>query len=115
MPKKSKRKYHSLSLPVDFIKDIKEHIKDKPGYTSVTDFAKSAIRQKIYSSDLRFKASNSKVFSGSMEESLIKANSKKSHDEKKIQNLGKIIKRLDQRLEKLEHKIEQLIENNEKK
>ena len=41
-------KYHSLSLPVDFIKEIKEHIKDIPRYRSIADFAKTAMNEKMY-------------------------------------------------------------------
>ena len=40
-------KYQGLSLPVPLIELIKEYVKNNPQYTSVTDFIKTAIRNKL--------------------------------------------------------------------
>lgn len=43
--------YKSLTLPEAFLKEIEKIITDNPelGYTTVTEFAKDAIRQRIES------------------------------------------------------------------
>lgn len=42
-----KIKYQGLSLPLTLLKDIKNHNKKHSEYTSVTDFVKEAIREKL--------------------------------------------------------------------
>lgn len=40
-------KYQSVSLAVPFIEEIKKHIQDKPGYRSIADFVREAVREKM--------------------------------------------------------------------
>jgi hypothetical protein len=40
-------KYQGFALEIPLIDEIKKYIKDKPEYRSVTDFVRSAIREKI--------------------------------------------------------------------
>ena len=48
---KDRCRYQSVSLPVEFIDKIKEHIEDKPQYRSIADFVKlSTINQMNYES-----------------------------------------------------------------
>lgn len=44
-------KYQGLSISVPLIKLIKNYIKQNPQYTSVTDFIKTAIREKLAKGD----------------------------------------------------------------
>lgn len=46
---KRKVKYQGLSLPVDLVDSIKDHVESHGSYTSVTDFIKNAIRNQIES------------------------------------------------------------------
>ena len=45
--KRKEYRYHSLSLPVPFIEQVKDHIKDRPQYRSVADFARDAMKERI--------------------------------------------------------------------
>lgn len=40
-------RYQGFALPIDFIEEIKKHIKNKDEYRSVTDYVKQAIREKM--------------------------------------------------------------------
>ena len=44
---KKEYKYHSLSLPVYFIKQVKNHIKGRPEYKSVAFYAQEAMKEKM--------------------------------------------------------------------
>lgn len=39
--------FQSVSLPVDFVRSIQKHIKDKPNYRSLADFVKIAILEQM--------------------------------------------------------------------
>jgi len=45
---KPRVKHQGVSLPVPFIKEIKEHIKHRPAYRSIADYTREAIREKMY-------------------------------------------------------------------
>jgi Arc/MetJ-type ribon-helix-helix transcriptional regulator len=47
--KKEKVKWQGISLPVPFINDIKEYIKDKKEYSNVPEFVRDAVREKMAS------------------------------------------------------------------
>ena len=47
MNKRSDYKYHSLSIPIPIIEDVKEFIQDKPEFSSVAEFAKFAMKEKM--------------------------------------------------------------------
>lgn len=44
---KNEYKYHSLSVPVPIIEKVKKFIQDKPEYSSVAEFAKFAMKDKM--------------------------------------------------------------------
>lgn len=44
---KDRGKYQSISLSVDFIEEVKQHILKDNKYKSVADFTREAIREKI--------------------------------------------------------------------
>ena len=50
---KPRVKYHSISLPVPFIEEIKKHILEKPEYRSIADFAREALREKMHNNSLK--------------------------------------------------------------
>jgi Arc/MetJ-type ribon-helix-helix transcriptional regulator len=55
---KDRPPYQSVSLPVPFVKEIKDFIKDKPQYRSIADFVKDSIREKMDYENFSKKPSN---------------------------------------------------------
>ena len=45
--------YHGISIPVPLIELIKDHIKDKQEYRSISSFMQEAIREKMDPSTIR--------------------------------------------------------------
>ena len=44
---KPKAKYQGISLPEEFIDELKKHVMGNPRYKSVADFAREALREKM--------------------------------------------------------------------
>ncbi len=40
-------KYHGISIPVPLVEMVKDNIRDKPEYRSVSSFVQEAIREKM--------------------------------------------------------------------
>ena len=47
MNKRRDYKYHSLSIPIPIIEEVKEFIQEKPEFSSVAEFAKFAMKEKM--------------------------------------------------------------------
>ena len=44
---KARGKYQSVSLSVDFVKEIKNHIIDNPKYKSIADYVRESVRERM--------------------------------------------------------------------
>jgi len=44
---KERGRYQSISLSVDFIKEVKKHIINNPKYRSIAEYTRDALREKM--------------------------------------------------------------------
>ena len=93
--KKSSVKYQGISVPVPLISEIKEYIEKNPGYRSIGEFTREAIRDKLNRPNYS-KANSLKAF----EKDLNRINKKaeklneilESFDDESIKKLRKLSK-----------------------